>query len=1230
MSTPPDNFDELDPGPYPAYPPVDLSKEKYEDAPIGLGRSALMPKSYWAFEPWTQWGPGDYTGLRIKDLTRPIASGNHFTLADRYFVSFDADQLEDGTHEYYGRVLRIASNNESRSVIKKILCKQSIPGGRDPNDQEPWHSALLMWFDNLPEGSAITPDLVDDEAPDKPRYIRVWIQPYPNIRKNDRNFIYVDGHVHEHIVTPEQASGNKRYSVDIPGKVFRSVTKDGTFYVRMGVRDVVGNEPEGKYTLSKPYPLRNELKSTLLNMPILTLTGDELSEEVSTVDLDTQGAAQYLVLIAPPRRTTTSTTRNKIILVLDVERADKTTYTLRLPAITDRNVQSESIPLSSAFFNDIGRGRFRLSWELHSYNGTKIEFSRSYSIDVIGTPTRMPRLKLDPYQAGLIPRDRDVESEMPIYSPYASSSRETIYLRTKGDHNGAQVVTYSQLAGPEGGKRLLPKKDLKVFENKGVFEVFYEVNAGSGKPPRRSEIVEAEIGEGGGDLPAAYIQEVKENYTNFNLDLNDLSGYDVDVFFPCADTVEHDELHYNIIGGSPRSSSQGIITINKAIEGAALLELATPIPYDLFAANLNGAVDISYSVVTPGSPPIIRRSAVLRISIGEPVELQTFKLVEASATDDTIFPRALIKGGNLEMTYFKPIKGDTVTFTLEGEFGIMQHKEVVAVNPKNTVFKSHVPIEVITRGLRNDGNNIVMNCTVARGPFRYMFETLRLRLLPVQNLPKPIIRGYADTTVLPLYQLIGGASVDIAPPWPFMFAGQPVWLDLSGVDSNGDTYHRQFYVANLITESDLGKGIFAPLPIDEILQLEDGSVLEIKFWSSFPGIPLLQTATFFGETSYIIQQLPAELAFPTLVGAATIAQETTVDPLAIEKTTSVKVAYKGMLVTDEIVCKWILENGLVFEEKIKGQASGSVIADFTKQQALHNSVNGRVQLMYSVKRGDKITLSTVQTVTVNAIPAASLPKAMVNNQAGGTVIDLNTFVGNARFDIAKMPLCKAGQLIWVTFIGGGKSVEVVSAHEITEAEVAGGLLNQPVVRGVLTAWANNTAFDVEVRIAYDGGIEKFRAFVFPLVRYTKSDSFAALTTSFMYGLGPWSPGVNADRHTFTGSGLNIWTHADRSNYAGVVVATYSNFNVGHRYRASFYVFNFSPSGGINVDPVLAIMVGGVQYSSSVAPPKNTWYTLSVDFAVSTNGAKAVALQNHQNSGWGNDFIVHSANISRLT
>lgn len=197
-------------------------------------------------------------------------------------------------------------------------------------------------------------------------------------------------------------------------------------------------------------------------------------------------------------------------------------------------------------------------------------------------------------------------------------------------------------------------------------------------------------------------------------------------------------------------------------------------------------------------------------------------------------------------------------------------------------------------------------------------------------------------------------------------------------------------------------------------------------------------------------------------------------------------------------------------------------------------------------------------------------------------------------------------------------------------EVKNGFVNMPVLRGMLTALPNGTTFQLEVRVAFNGGVDKARALVFPLVQYTKSDSFAAVGTYFAYGLGPWAPGVNADRHTFTGSGLNIWTHADRSNYAGVVVAAYSNFNVGHRYRASFYVFNFSPSGGINVDPVLAIMVGGVQYSSSVAPPKNTWYTLSVDFAVSTNGTKAVALQNHQNSGWGNDFIVHSAYISRLT
>lgn len=1230
MSTPPDSFERLDVGPYPAEPGVDLSKAKYKElATIGLGRNEILPICYWVFEPWEKWVTLDRCIVQL-GLPNPVkADALTVDRQDRYHVGFDGYKIPNGNLRFFGQVFRAGSQNELRSDEGLVFCKQSIPGGNDPNPGEPWHSGLLMkvrevledkTIVDLPEGKSIS------EAQAK-RGLSIWVYLYSDIRQNDNNIFYFGTFSYTHTVSPQEASQKGGYAVFIPYEDYlEKLPKRGTFTVRMGVKDVVGNEPQGAYTLSKPYMLRSEIDSSLLDAPRVVKDGDD----ITIVDLDVPFDAEVTVLIEPPKSKLAPRPLNKIVLVVEASPEGGSPVITRFAPITDRNYGLETIPLPSKFFHDIGRGTVRLWWEWTTSTGVVNKESGSYLVHITGTPTRMPALKLlHPFNAGLISSGLNGVAEVPRYSPYSAKNLELIQAKKKGGQNGATFVTLSrQTAGPEGGTQVLPANLLKQFDGLGPFDILLEVRMQDGSSPRQSESVVAEVGKAVPVLPEVTIKEAKKYYGNWNLDLQDSNGYSVGVFFNYANTKAGDTIVLTISGDSPRNFLQIEIDVFEDIAGEALLELETPIDQAFIELNLGKSLDIYYSVRSPGSPPVTLRSEVLKLSIGEPVNLESFQLLEADATAMTINPVAVVNGANGEVRYSKAAKGDRLLISWLGQHGISQHKLEITVDPKLGVFTFKIPVEVITLAVRPDGNNIVLNCTLLRGAFSYVFEPLQLLLLPLDALPRPYISNYAHTTVLPVYELdVPRWIIDI---WKFASVGQCMFMTITGVFADGSLYENKIFTANLVTTEHLTKGVSVPLSMDKIRLLKDGSPLKICFLVSFVKIPLIQTAVSFGETVYVVQQLPAELAFPTLIGASTIAQETMVDPLSIEKNVSVKIAYKGMLANDPILCKWILPNGFEFEEEATGQASGSVIVDFTKRQALHNSVNSRVQLMYSVTRGDKVTHSKVQTVEVNAIPAASLPKAMVNNQAVGTVIDLNTFVGNSRLDVARIPLCKAGHRIWVTFIGGGRSVEVVPAHEITEAEVPSGLLNQPVLRGVLTAWPNNTTFQIEIRYAYDGGIEKSRAFVFPLVQYVKSDSFAAVSTNFVYGLGPWSAGVNANRYFFSASGLNIPTYADRGGYAGTVVATTTSFYVGHRYRVSFYIFNHTKTESGLLDPVLAIIVGGVQMSGSIAPPRNTWYVLTVDFSVSTSGSKAVVLHNYQDSGWGSDYIVFTANVSRLT
>ncbi|KQM54116.1 hypothetical protein ASE80_23780 [Pseudomonas sp. Leaf15] len=1231
MSTPPDSFDTLDVGPYPAEPGVDLSKTMYKElASIGLGRNEILPICYWVFEPWTKWASLDRCIVQL-GLPNPLkADALTVDRQDRYHVGFDGYKIPEGNLRFFGQVIRAGSQQEARSDEGLIFCKQSIPGGNDPNPGEPWHSGLLMKVIEVLEDGKII-DFPEGKSIDATRAkdgLWIWVYPYSDIRQNDRNIFYFGTFSYTHTVSPQEASQKGGYAVFIPYKDYlEKLPKRGTFTICMGVKDVVENEPQGAYTLSKPYMLRSEIDPNLLNAPRVVKYGDD----ITIVDLDVPFDAEVIVLIQPPKSKPAPRPLNNIVLVVEASPEGGSPVITRFAPITDKNYESETIPLPGKFFHDIGRGTVRLWWEWTTSAGVVIKESGSYLVHITGTPTRMPALKLlHPFNAGMISPGVDGPVEVLKYSPYSAKNIEVILAKQQIGQNGAKFVTLSkQPAGPEGGKQALPEKLLRQFDGLGKFDIILEVRMQDGSSPRQSEAVVAEVGKAVPVLPEVYIKEAKKYYGNWNLDLKDLNGYSVGVYFTYFNTKAGDKIVLTIAGDSPRNFLQIEIDIFEDIAGAALLELETPIDQAFIELNFGKSLNIYYSVESPGSPPVILRSEVLKLSIGEPVNLESFQLLEANATAMTINPVAVINGANGEVRYSQAAKGDRLLISWLGQYGISQHKQEIKVDPKLGVFTFKIPDEVIALALRRDGNNILLNCTLLRGPFSYAFEPLQLLLLPFDALPRPYISNYAHTTVLPVYELdVPRWIIDI---WKFASLGQFMFMTITGEFADGGIYENKIFTPNEVIAEHLVKGVSVPLAMDKIRLLKDGSPLKISFSVSFVKIPLMQTAVPFGETVYVIQQLPAELAFPTLIGAATIAQETTVDPLSIEKNVSVKVAYKGMLDTDEIECEWILQNGTVFIEKVKGKASGSVIVDFTKWQALHNSVNSRVQLIYSVKRGDKTTFSAVQTVMVNAIAAASLPRPMINNQATGTAVDLNTFVGNARLDLARIPLCKAGQLIWIDFVGGGRTVEVLPVHEITEAEVVSGFVNLPVLRGLLSVLAQGATFQIVVRIAYYGDVEKSRAFVFPLVQYVKSDSFAASTTSFMYGLGPWSPGVNADRYFFSGVGLNIPTYADRAGYKGVVIATYATFYVGHRYRASFNIYNNTKTdAGRLLDPILAITLGGAQVSAAISPPRDNWYFLTIDFTVSANATQAVALHNYQDSGWGSDFIVHSAYLSRLT
>ncbi|NWA81406.1 hypothetical protein [Pseudomonas sp. D2002] len=903
-------------------------------------------------------------------------------------------------------------------------------------------------------------------------------QPYLNIRQNDRIIILLDGIPVEHVVSPDEAKSLKPIRVHIDKATIQQLPKNGEVLLRFTVIDVVGNTPAGKYKYSKPIKFISELNPDLLQFPLVQLGDDPLDQ----IDLDSlKQDANLNIKVTLKGYEKAPKPPHKVYVTLVATHQKKDPITIELPVVIDRNRHSELVPLPQEYVSNLADWNLRVSFVVKSDAGELLGTSGSTSVSVVGTATLMEAPNIIPCEAGLSPAKTELTGVIPSYEPHNPDHLEIFYVESARADGSGQRISLNQLAGPQGGTRRLTAQALSVFEGRGPLHAYYETINEDQTPTviRQSKRMTFEIGERIPTLPRIYLADAVDD----NIDPNTLAYDSTSMYIPVASTVNGDRVEWSVTGKDKRSSTSGVIKITKSLEGPGLPKLEIPLDVKIITDNLNGSLLCTYSVIKAGQPPKVLRSELYEVTIGLPVVLTSLEVLEANPKERTLAPKDVINGATVEMKYSTARATDRIAFKWKGQYDVSLYETVVSADPKAKSVKITIPADVIAKGIRQDGNNIEITCKIMRGKFHYEFAPLKVRLLALKSLPAPRISGQENTTVLPVDLLDVSARILVAI-WEFMRVGQHMWLECSGTFADGTPYTENIFTANEVTTDNLTKGVALSLPVDKVRNLQDGSHFEIKFWVSFPGLPVLHTATLFNTASFIIQQLPASLPHPTLNGVSSTAQETTVDPLTIQNNTSVTVKYQGMLATDIIPLCWVFENGTQYQTTLKGQASGSVVFDMTAAQVLHNSVNSRVQLKYSVVRGAKITQSNVQTITVGTIAQANLPRALINGLASGTALVLNSIKGNATAALAIWPLIKAGQRVWLNLGTDGGELKVLEGYPITAIEARQGLSGLPVSRDWIAGVPHNKAVTVKVWVAFDGTDNRQASVEFPTTTHT--------------------------------------------------------------------------------------------------------------------------------------------------
>ena len=371
--------EELSPSPYSVYPAVRLAEAFYpETATWGLGQRETDPSALFAFENWDAATDNDLYTLYWGGSSMPVASNVVTKVANRYNLTIPKTKIPEGEFPVFGEVNRAGSGQLVRSFPETYLVKTKRPGGLTFWASEQFHRGLILSVERFPAGAFLNLSNIIGG---------LWclITKYENIRKNDIITVAYGATTIDHVVSPDEVTSPGPIRVFISPTIIQAGNLYGPVGVAFMVRDVVNNTSGEKYAYSRPYILNSELDPNLLDPPIFTVDG----VEASIVDLDLSSAAHFAALVTLPRKTPTPNPSNRVVLIMvitQVTEYGESTRTLRLPAVTDRNLRGESIPIDNGVFSSLMDAKISLSFEWQAAGGGVVNRSGTSVVQVVGTP----------------------------------------------------------------------------------------------------------------------------------------------------------------------------------------------------------------------------------------------------------------------------------------------------------------------------------------------------------------------------------------------------------------------------------------------------------------------------------------------------------------------------------------------------------------------------------------------------------------------------------------------------------------------------------------------------------------------------------------------------------------------------------------------------------------------------------------------------------------------------
>ncbi|PSS56413.1 hypothetical protein [Pseudomonas sp. BBP2017] len=241
-----------------------------------------------------------------------------------------------------------------------------------------------------------------------------------------------------------------------------------------------------------------------------------------------------------------------------------------------------------------------------------------------------------------------------------------------------------------------------------------------------------------------------------------------------------------------------------------------------------------------------------------------------------------------------------------------------------------------------------------------------------------------------------------------------------------------------------------------------------------------RTATSQALSFLIKRQLEQNLVAPMVREAS----GATLNPIQARNGATVRVAYTGMLLDDELAVDWQGEGGADSYQSAQQPGSPFGYVDFAIPVAVVAASQGKtITVRYAVvRRGNPGVLSKALSLVVGELPQGALQPPSVPQASAGP-LDLARFTGDASVTVKVWPLIAAGQRYWIKVSGtleneAPYSFYVAQNQSVSDSEVGAGL-SKSMLRTELERLGRNSQLTVQVQVAFGATVEGLKSRMSP-------------------------------------------------------------------------------------------------------------------------------------------------------